>query len=163
MSYSIHFLLEVFQLTVSNIICWTVNAEHSQDDILDWGKDLNSFESTLKRGFDKVGGHGLKLNKLKCHIAVKQLLHLGCIILSESFKPDPFYSLNIDDKVGICDPEKKIGNKNVIEDFSAPRSYIVKTKNDKNLSQNCTHLPLTKTKKSNVFRETILNLRTKSQ
>lgn len=105
----------------------------------------------------------MKLNKLKCHIAVKQLLHLGCIILSESFKPDPFYSLNIDDKVGICDPEKKIGNKNVIEDFSAPRSYIVKTKNDKNLSQNCTHLPLTKTKKSNVFRETILNLRTKSQ
>lgn len=84
-----------------------VNAEHSQDDILDWGKDLNSFESTLKRGFDKVRGHGLKLSKLKCHITVKQLLHLGYIILSESFKSDLFYFLNVDDKVGIGDPDKK--------------------------------------------------------
>ena len=38
MAYGLHSASEVFQGTISNILCGIENAENSQDDIIFWGK-----------------------------------------------------------------------------------------------------------------------------
>ena len=47
--------------------------ENFQDDIIVWGKNLHSHNESLKKMFEKIRGHGLKLNKSMCHIAVNNI------------------------------------------------------------------------------------------
>ena len=65
MSYGLHSASEVFQGTVLKIICSIEYAENSQDIIIS-GKNLHSHNESLKKAFEKIRGHGLKLNKSKC-------------------------------------------------------------------------------------------------
>ena len=89
MAYGLHSVSEVFQGTVSNILCGIENAENSQDDIIVWGKDMHSHNETLTNVFEKIRSHGLKLNKSKCQIAVNELVFLGHVISRDGIKADP--------------------------------------------------------------------------
>ena len=80
MTYGLHSASEVFQETISKIICGVVNAENPQDDVIVWGKDLQFHSETLKKVFEKIRSHHLKLSKSNCHIAVNELVFLGHII-----------------------------------------------------------------------------------
>ena len=77
MPYGLHSASEVFQGTISKIICVIENVENYLDNIIVWGKDLHSRNERLKKVFEKIRSHGLKLNKSKCQIAVNELVSLG--------------------------------------------------------------------------------------
>ena len=89
MPYGLHSASEVFQGTISNILCGIENAENCQDDIIVWGKDVHSYNETLKNAFENIRSHGLKLNKSKCQIAVNELVFLGHVISRDGIKADP--------------------------------------------------------------------------
>ena len=89
MPYELHSASEVFQWTISNILCGIENAENSQDDITVWGKDMHSHNETLKNVFEKIRSHGLKLKKSKCQIAVNELVFLEHAISCDGIKADP--------------------------------------------------------------------------
>ena len=61
MPYGLHSASEVFQGTISNILCRIENAENSQDDIIVWVKDMHSHSKSLKNVFEKIKSHGLKI------------------------------------------------------------------------------------------------------
>ena len=89
MPYGLHSASEVFQGTISNILCRIENAENSQDDIIVWVKDMHSHSKSLKNVFEKIRSHGLKLNKSRCQVAVNELIFLGHIISRDGIKADP--------------------------------------------------------------------------
>ena len=62
MPYGLHSASEVFQGTISNILCGIENTENSQDDLIVWGNDMHSQNQTLKNVFEKIRSNGLKLN-----------------------------------------------------------------------------------------------------
>ena len=66
MSCGLHSASEIFQGTISKILCSIENAENSQDDMIVWGKNVHSHNETSKNVFVKIRSHRLKLNKSKC-------------------------------------------------------------------------------------------------
>ena len=89
MPYGLHSASEVFQGTISNILCRIENAENSQDDIIVWVKDMHSHSKSLKNVFEKIRSHGLKLNKSNSQIAVNEIVFLENLISRNGIKTDP--------------------------------------------------------------------------
>ena len=89
MSYGLHSASEVFQGTISNILCGIENAENSQGDIIVRGKDVYPHNETLRNMFEKIRSHGLNLNKSKYQIAVNELVFLEHAISRDGIKANP--------------------------------------------------------------------------
>ena len=70
--FGIHSAAEVFQKKISEIISEIDGAANDQDDIIVFGRDMEEHDKAPNQVLDRVRESGLKLNKGKCVIRVKQ-------------------------------------------------------------------------------------------
>ncbi|KAA5557129.1 hypothetical protein F3G48_32920, partial [Pseudomonas aeruginosa] len=59
------------------------------DEILLWGDTKKTHDERLLQVLEKARQAGVKFNKEKCVIGVKEVKYVGHILSSEGLKPDP--------------------------------------------------------------------------
>ena len=79
---------EVYHKIIHEIFEGIEGVDTSMDDIIIWGKTKEEHDRSLRQVFERAQQKGLKLQKAKCQLGVKELIFLGDKLTTQGIKPD---------------------------------------------------------------------------